>query len=398
MSVQPIKRKRRQPQPAGIPGIPVYLPPIPSIEGPSVPIPEFPTHQGPWYKRPELPGMLMSIGAALAAPPTLGMTGWGQIAQAMGAGYNYLQNYAAARQQAMQDAWERQMAIEQLKAQQRKQIKEEEYEGRRVAATERTAATQERRADIEERQVEAQIGQGQQRIDLDKEELSTRKAQFEWQKGKFEKEHALALKQLELEQAKLAEMRRSHMAQEAIAAQEARVKQMTAEAHMLRAQASAAAAAEKIDNPDDMVKNPRIFAQLLSNSVKAIQDASLMSGGKPVSEEEATSRAVAMIFQAREDVKKRLGMEAKGQKAAEQQEPSQQTQASEPQPQEQQPKATVTIGTQGFNLPPGVNVGDVVVLKTGPELKGTEYEKNLNGRRARVVMGKDGKPKIEPIK
>ncbi len=70
---------------------------------------------------PRFAGMLLSMGAALGQPKQFGQTGWGQAAQAMAQGYNFLGMSQAAQEAAKRQHWEDQIRMQDLAMKQQKQ-------------------------------------------------------------------------------------------------------------------------------------------------------------------------------------------------------------------------------------------------------------------------------------
>lgn len=70
---------------------------------------------------PRFAGMLLSMGAALGQPKQFGQTGWGQAAQAMAQGYNFLGMSQAAQEAAKRQHWEDQIKMQELGMKQQKQ-------------------------------------------------------------------------------------------------------------------------------------------------------------------------------------------------------------------------------------------------------------------------------------
>lgn len=137
----PVKRNYPTYQPPnyrGMPGTtPPFIPePIPQqgqVPPPS-PIPPYmqqaPTGAQPQddrtlmqkFKDPRFAGLLLSMGAALGQPRQFGQTGWGQAAQAMAQGYNFLGMSQAAQEAAKRQHWEDQIRMQELAMKQQGQM------------------------------------------------------------------------------------------------------------------------------------------------------------------------------------------------------------------------------------------------------------------------------------
>lgn len=72
-------------------------------------------------KDPRFAGLLLSMGAAMGQPQQFGQTRWGQAAQAMAQGYNFLGMSQAAQEAAKRQRWEDQIRMQELAMKQQTQ-------------------------------------------------------------------------------------------------------------------------------------------------------------------------------------------------------------------------------------------------------------------------------------
>lgn len=111
---EPIPQNGQVPQQP--PAIPPYLQDTPQVTQP--------TDQRTLMQKlrdPRFAGLLLSMGAAMGQPRQFGQTGWGQAAQAMAQGYNFLGMSQAAQEAAKRQHWEDQIRMQELAMKQQMQ-------------------------------------------------------------------------------------------------------------------------------------------------------------------------------------------------------------------------------------------------------------------------------------
>jgi hypothetical protein len=187
--------------------------------------------KGPWYKDPSLPGMLTTIGAVLGQPRPVGMTGWGQVAQALAQGMAYRQMYKQQQQQAVLDALDRWMRMNEAAARTERMRAEtgillpSQAEANQAAAERQRAEAREapRRTQADLTRAEA----AREGVQVRREEISSQEkrhaAELKLKEQELAQQMARAQEQLKHEQAKLKEMERHNRASEDIERQKVRV-------------------------------------------------------------------------------------------------------------------------------------------------------------------------------
>lgn len=215
-------------------------------------------------KDPRLAGLLISMGSALGAPPTMGQTGWGKAAQAMGQGYNYLAMANELQRKRDEDAWNRNRQVQQDAMQQ-------EVARGGLAAQKAGTENSAKQTQIATDTLEATKQQH-------KDELALRRSELENNSAKTDAQLSIERDRLEAStaeaNARLTEMQRQHMDDSSIKRQELKLKeaQIKLDANLeaaklgsLRASANAANAnaAESVSRiPVNQAQAATIGAQL----------------------------------------------------------------------------------------------------------------------------------------
>lgn len=291
MSIQPVKRGKVVPPQNAVP-FPITgwpLPPIPTVEGgTALPMPVPSPQPGPWWKNPALPGMLVTIGSQLGAPPQFGQNAWGKLAQSLGAGFNYLQQYRQLPQLAQREQWERQMQVEQLRNEQykaqterKRQAAEEATGSRRVGVEEKRVGIEEKRATTEAERVKGELANAQELLKLRQRELTQRATD--------------AYRAYKLERDKLTEQSRHNRAAEGLERQK-----NATDAAYKHAQIARLLAEAKADEAGPMAKllsNPDAFARIVQRTMESIRDTELLQNGKVPSDDETFGRAIDIVMQ-----------------------------------------------------------------------------------------------------
>jgi hypothetical protein len=310
--------------------------------------------KGPWYKDPSLPGMLTTIGAVLGQPRPIGMTGWGQVAQALAQGMAYRQMYKQQQQQAILDALDRWMRMNEAAARTEKM--------RTESGLLLPSQAEANRAKAEWHRAEAQEAPRRTQADLTRAEAAREGVQVRREEiGSQEKRHAEEMKlkqqelnqqltraqeQLKYEQARLREMERHNRASEDIDRQKVRV-------DALRAKIAEMEAAQKLATGDVKLNDISRLAQAYT----AVNESPLL--------DEDTKRMLSETLQ-REAAKRNIqlgGAPPQAQQAA----PAQGKQAVPPQGQQAPPAQGQQVQVwklSGTSIPPDVlpklRVGDII--------------------------------------
>ena len=211
---------------------------------------------GPWYKDPSLPGMLTTIGAVLGQPRPIGMTGWGQLAQALAQGMAYRQMYKQQQQQAIWDALDRWMRMNEAAARTEKMRTEtgvllpSQAEANRAAAERQRTEAREapRRTQADLTRAEA----AREGVNVRREEISSQEkrhaAEMTLKQQELNQQMARAREQLAHEQARLKEMERHNRAAEDIERQKVRVDSLRAKVAEMEAARKLATGDIKLDD------------------------------------------------------------------------------------------------------------------------------------------------------
>ncbi|HEX6824747.1 MAG TPA: hypothetical protein VF077_00410 [Nitrospiraceae bacterium] len=173
---------------------------------------------------PRLAGWLMTVGSAMGAPPTVGQTGWGRAAQAMGQGYNYL-----AMQRELQSQRERQAYEDQIKAQELARTQAESQARIEESKANTTLARQTLETKVTEAEKDRTLTREQKEADraADAAKLQTEiKNRREMTTEQLAAEAAMLDKKLAQSRAELSEQKRSNMSKEEIARRENELKEL----------------------------------------------------------------------------------------------------------------------------------------------------------------------------
>lgn len=287
MSMLPVKRGGVVPPqnavPFPFPFPTTSPPPIPTV-GSQVPVVVPPVgmpQAGPWWKSPALPGMLMAIGSQLGAPPQFGQNAWGKLAQAFGAGYNYLQQYRQLPQLMQNEQWERQMRVEELR---RKNYEAET--GRKSQAAQEAAAGERNAISRERVGIEQQRVQNEQQRAKDAHAIATQELEVRRQQLKQALE--TSKDKLKLETARLEELRRSNRAKEDVDRQKVAVDRARLEVEKAKAEAKATGALSRA------VSTPEAFARVVVPIMSQIREAAMLSG-EELTDQEVMDRALEVL-------------------------------------------------------------------------------------------------------
>ena len=219
--------------------------------------------KGPWYKDPSLPGMLTTIGAVLGQPRPVGMTGWGQVAQALAQGMAYRQMYKQQQQQAIWDALDRWMRMNEAAARTEKMRTETGVLLPSQAEANRAQAERQR---VEAREAPRRTQADLTRAEAAREGVNVRREEISSQEKRHAEEMALkgrelmeqvarGKKELALEENKLKEMQRHNRASEDIERQKVKI-------DALRAKVAEMEAAHKLATGDVKLNDISRLAQV----------------------------------------------------------------------------------------------------------------------------------------
>lgn len=223
--------------PGGIPlpQVPMWTPPfVPGAEGsgqPS-PAPTMPQQQIPQQmpqqqlpsgimgklKDPRLAGWLMTVGSMMGQPRQVGQTGWGQAAQAMAQGYNYLAMNAELQRQRQLQEWQMQrqtqmdqMTMDKTRGDITAQQAGTTNEGKRIGILEQQVkgeqANREALLKLQRDELKANIGKSAEQLALQRDSLNAeirqKDAQLREMQAKRANEKTITEAQLDIQRAKV---------------------------------------------------------------------------------------------------------------------------------------------------------------------------------------------------
>lgn len=146
---------------------------------------------------PRFAGMLISMGAALGQPKQFGQTGWGQAAQAMAQGYNFLGMSQAAQEAAKRQHWEDQIRMQELAMKQQTQATDIEDKKSTIESRKNTDILNRDKYQLEGKKVDSQLTETEHKIANMEEETRLKAQDMKDKLTQAERHHAETMKRLD---------------------------------------------------------------------------------------------------------------------------------------------------------------------------------------------------------